>query len=158
MNKLGSTLLCAALVLFSLPADTASAADKDVHGSLHSAVKRARAFTGWMAFRSHQTHTMLRKARSKKRTRLAGCLNDKLTQLHAIERVGHRDRRAIEAAVRIDGLTGHHMVHLVGLHDASQAVFVAASECGKKVSRRVRLPTAYRVRVFKPTLPAVFRR
>lgn len=160
MNKLGGTTLCAALVLFCFGAPPARAAGEDARANTQTiddnpAVKRARAFTGWMAFRSDRVHTWLRKARSRGDHRRARCLDDKLTELHAIERLGRSDERAIEAAVRVDGLTGHHMVRLVHLHDVSQARLEEAGRCGKTISQRVRMPTSYHVRVFKPSLPVV---
>lgn len=162
MNKLGGTTLCAALVLFCVGPRSAWAADEDVRANddiqkldPNPAVKRARAFTGWMAFRSDQVHRWLRKARSRRELARARCLDDKLTELHAIERLGRSDERAIEAAVRVNGLTGHHMVRLVHLHDASQARLEDAGRCGKNISRRVPMPTTYHVRAFKPRLPVV---
>ncbi len=74
----------------------------------------------------------------------------RLSQLHAIERIAQASRLAIEAAARINGLTGYHMVKLVHLHDSSQANLEAASRCGYK---RTRTPTTYSVRVIRePTL------
>jgi hypothetical protein len=160
MKTLGSTCLCAALVLFC-----ATVAAHPHHGDAgerdtarpfedHAAVKRARAFTTWMAVRSDRVQRWLWKARFEDKRTQRACLSRSLSQLHAIERMGRASRRAIEAAVRVNGLTGYHMVRLVHLHDASQAQLEMADRCRRKISRRVRMPTQYSVRVLaRPDLP-----
>jgi hypothetical protein len=97
----------------------------------------------------------LRRARTEGRPVVARCLNEKLSQLHALERLAQRDSEAIENADKNGGLTGAFMVRLVRLHGLSQALLEAANRCRTPISRRVRLPTTYRVRAFEPPLHAV---
>jgi hypothetical protein len=154
MKTLGSTCLCAALVLFCASAlastprgDETSTRATTRNFEDHSAVKRSRAFTMWMAVRSDQVQRWLWEARFKRDAKRMRCLSAKLSQLHAIERLGRTSERAIEAAVRVDALTGHHMVRLVHLHDASRLQLDRALKCGKTISKRVRMRTTSRVRV-----------
>ena len=158
MKQLGSTCLCVALVLLcaSAFADTAGgyAPEPDDNFEKHPAVQRARAFTMWMAVRSDSVQQHLWEARFRRETERMQCLDRRLSQLHAIERSGRSSQLAVEAAVRADGLTGSHMVRLVHLHDASRRHLRAAEQCGQSVSKRVRLPTRYTVRVVRePVLP-----
>jgi hypothetical protein len=162
MKRLGSTCLCVALVLFCASAvarphaPETTAQTPTMAFDDHPAVKRARAFTMWMAVRSDHAQRWMWEARYKEQTSRRQCLDARLSQLHAIERQSRSARQAVEAAVRVDGLTGPAMVRLVNLHDASRAQYRAASRCGRAYSQRVRMKTQYRVRVIRaPALHAV---
>ncbi len=144
MTQLGRTWQCAAFALASAWAHTAGAdgqveraPDATSHIEGHPAVARARAFTYFMASRSNEVHRWFSQARTARRAAEARCLDRKLAELHAIERLARADERAVEAAVRAGGLTGGPMVRLVHRHDASRARLREAERCLRPRSARV---------------------
>jgi hypothetical protein len=156
MKTLGSTLLCAALVVMgaSAAAETSDGAPRAVapageRRADHATVQRAAGLVTRMAIYSDHVQVWLRDARGKAKRGRAACLDDKLSQLHAAERLAQADARAIAEAE--DG--AHRMVRLKTLHASAKKLYVAAGECGKKVSRRVRMRTTYQVKVYRPSLP-----
>jgi len=169
MKQLGSTtLLCAALVLVcgSVQAEAAaparsngSATSRGAQTTDHQATLRsARAQVSWMSLRSDHVFRWLRKARAEGDHRRARCLDRKVSEAHAVERLGRKELGAVRRAVRA-GKEGyaHHLARLQRFADRSNQVMAAAHRCGQKVSRRQRLPTVYRVRMVEPELPPVSR-
>ena len=119
MKQLGSTCLCVALLLFcATGAAEPQTAESGARAATqkfddNAAVKRARAFTMWMAVRSDHVQRWMWEARYKEQHLRRRCLNARLSRLHAIERQARAARSAVEAAVRTGGLTGYSMVRLV---------------------------------------------
>ena len=104
-----------------------------------------------MSMRSDHVHRWLRDARSRGETVRARCLDDKLSQLHAAERLALPEvRRALSAAARQD-VTELYLGRLEHLASRSGALYAEAGWCGR--APVVRLPTRTEVRVYVPRLP-----
>jgi hypothetical protein len=171
MQMLGSTLLCAALVLIGasaaaeshlgLRAETPTSErrapkldpDPDAHRDAHPDVQRATLLTTRMAIRSDRAQTWLAQARGKGKRARAACLDDKLSQLHALERLASEDARAIRVAAARGVTAAHRLIRLETLHGTSKKLYARAARCGKPVSRRVRMRTTCHVKVHRPALP-----
>ena len=164
MNKLGSTLLCAALLLLCGSVQAEGAKPSSSNGSAkrsetpaarsQAAIQAAKAQLSWMSLRSDHIFRWLRVARGQGDFRRSRCLDRKVSEAHAVERLGRQELQAIRrAAKQGDGHYGHHLARLQRFGDRSNQLMAAAHRCGQKVSRRQRLPTTYRVKVIPPQLP-----
>jgi hypothetical protein len=165
MNKLGSTtLLCAALVLWcgaaeaegaaSSPSKAAPSQTEAATTSGKSAIQTAKAQVSWMSLRSDHIFRWLRVARGQGDLRRSRCLDRKVSEAHAVERQGREELAAIRRAVKQGGEPyGHHLARLQRFANRSNQLMAAAHRCGQQVSRRLRLPTTYRVKMLEPKLP-----
>ncbi len=167
MNKLGSTtVLCAALVLWCGTALAETGEPSPAKGSpsrtetrasrSQAALQTAKAQVSWMSLRSDHIFRWLRVARGHKDLPRSRCLDQKVSEAHAVERQGRQELAAIRAAVRKGGEGyAHHLARLKRFAVRSNRLMTAAHRCGQKVSHRQRLPTTYRVRMVEPKLPVV---
>jgi hypothetical protein len=118
-------------------------------------IVRAAELAGAIELRSDHVRRWLLAARRDGDDKRSRCLDDMLSQLHASERAGRAEQRAISAAVHGDrDLDAHARVtRLTSAAEHSEGLLATASACGRAVSRRVRMPTQYTVKVIVPQLP-----
>jgi hypothetical protein len=169
MKKLGATLLCAAIILTCAAASGQSHAPakaKDPGAAAAPTAKRqklaapasydqAAAWVSNMSIRSDQVRKLLMKARGNQQLTQVRCLDGLLSQAHAVERLGRRTQRSIELALA-RGLRQRaeaHGARLAVYESRSQGLLEEANHCVTPVSRRVRVPSGYTVRVIPPRLP-----
>jgi hypothetical protein len=161
MKKLGSSLLCAALILTCAVAwgDTAHEEGAKVttlvDAKQHTNVRRAGVLVSRMAMRSGHVHKWLRKARGSTHVKRARCLDRMLSQVHALERLGAIEQQEILAAVTVGHATmaDARLMRLGVFETRSKILLSEANVCGKARSRRQRMRTSYRVTLHKPKLP-----
>jgi hypothetical protein len=109
-----------------------------------------------MALRGDHVQRWLGEARAKGQKRRAACLDDMLSQVHAVERLA-RDELGWMTRAQIRGaeveLFPPRLARVAVYTQRSQGLLGEAQACGGKVSRRQRMPTGYEVRRVEPRLP-----
>lgn len=159
MTRPSTSLLGAALLSTLLLAGDALASSPRAEPSQSAppptATERADRALGTIEVRSIRVQRWLREARSHQDAARTRCLDRLLSQAHAVERqarvetkrVSHAAEHGVEAAV------GRGLKRLELFEERSRVIADEAYWCGKKRSRRPKVPTGYRVRVIKPKLP-----
>ncbi len=149
---------CVALlgVLSSGVARAETGAEATTAAAPHPLLREAADTMHHMGMRSDHIRRQLMKARGSHDDKRARCLDDKLSQAHALERMAADEHARLRAA-----LSGGHQAaadarsaRLAAYADASRRVLQEARACSG-VSKRVRMPTTYRVRMIAPPLPPV---
>ena len=120
-----------------------------------SQLQRADDLASWVGIRAEQAQRLLRDSRVNRDDARAICLDEILSQLHAIERQSLVTEAQIReaAAADSDRRIGAHMSRMQVLSERSRQLVAKAEACGKNISRRVRMPTGYSVKMFAPSLP-----
>ncbi len=126
-----AVVACAALVV-ATPA-IAGAEGAKRHG-VQVAIDEARATVSQMALRSELIFKLLRDARQARDGRSAPCLDDALSQAHAVERNGEDEALAIERAAKIgdDHALQWRGQRLKVLAKHSEDLLAEAKHCGKR--------------------------
>jgi hypothetical protein len=121
----------------------------------HPIVRRAEDLVDLLSLRAAQVQLWLRDARSSQDPKRTRCLDKLLSQTHALERQGDHERRSIEGLM-LRGeawATAPRLQRLAIFSQRSSDLLAEAGECGRQVSRHVRMPTGYQVRSSTPRLP-----
>lgn len=147
MKRLSSIVaLCVVLVLSGgLRAEPSGGARENEHARSDSEVRRAREAVASLSIRADRVHLWLREARNRRQTARSRCLDPLLSEMHAIERQGALELAVLERAEQNE--LGAHLQRIDNIVARSRQVVAKANVCGKVVSRRVRAPTQYRVRL-----------
>ncbi len=109
-----------------------------------------------MAVRGDHVQRWLGEARAKGQKRRAACLDDLLSQAHAVERLGRDELGWMQRAALREAaaeLFAARVARVELYAERSQQLLAEAQACGGKVSRRQRAPTGYVVRKVEPRLP-----
>lgn len=162
MAKTTSLWTLAAICTLSVSAQASSAArdlpQPTVRERLErhaTQLQRARDLASWTGIRADTVQRLLRDSRLLRDDARATCLDEALSQLHAVE----RQAVAAEALIRDAALAGSdrrigaQMARMQVLSERSRLGLAKAESCGREVSERVRMRTGYTVRVFAPSLP-----
>jgi hypothetical protein len=152
MKKLGRLLPGLAIVLCAGVARS----DADGDTARRALVAAADDAVGVMALRGDHVQQWLREARAKRYKRRAACLDDHLSQVHAVERLARAElgwlSRAVQRDVPDEALRAR--ARRVELYAArSRDLLADAKACSGRLSRRQRVPTGYEVRLREPPLP-----
>lgn len=147
-----STLLLAGDAVASSPGQEASE-----RAPTPTATERADHAVGTIEVRSIRVQQWLREARAHQNAPRTRCLDRLLSQAHAVERQARVEERRVGFAEKRGAkeVVGLGLMRLSLLDERSRLVADEAYWCGKKRSRRPKVPTGYRVRVIKPKLPVV---
>ena len=147
MKRLSSiVVLCVVLVLSGgLRAEQGGGSRESEHARNDSAVRRASEAVASLSLRADRVHVWLREARNRRQTARSRCLDPLLSQAHAVERQGAIELALLERAQPNE--LGAHMQRIGNIVARSRQILAQANVCGKVVSRRVRAPTQYRVRL-----------
>lgn len=153
---LGAALL-STLVLASDAAASSPGAKTSQSAPTPTAAERADRALGTVEVRAIQVQRWLREARSHENAPRIRCLDRLLSQAHAVERQARVEERRVGRAAERGAreVVGRGLARLELFEKRSRFVVEEAYWCGKKRSRRVKVPTGYRVRVIKPKLPNV---
>jgi hypothetical protein len=150
MTRLACTFLFAALALATTHAGAESPAPT-VRPALAAQAARASSLLHEMSMRSDHAHAWLREARARGEFVRARCLDEKLNQLHALERVALPEMQRARAVTARGGSAASQLVRLENLATRSQQLHREAGWCGR--TPIARLPTRTTVRVYVPRLP-----
>ena len=133
-------------------------ATKKAKAATQRTAKRAADLAHDVRRRGDRIQHMLRDARSNKNGKRVRCLDDKLSQIHALERVAARESSAVRGALRkgIRNVVTWRMtrIHAVALRAAE--VSDEARACGATIRRRATASSGYRVRMVRPNLPRYY--
>lgn len=148
---------CAALLVAAVLSSGVAQADAAVtaeQARRHPLVRRAADAVYQTGMRSDHIRRQLMRARGSKDGKRARCLDDKLSQAHAVERLTAREQSAIMAALLGGRLSAAEArsARVEAYETRSKLILQQAHACSG-VSKRVRMPTTYRVRMIAPPLP-----
>jgi hypothetical protein len=118
-------------------------------------VRRAADLVDLLSLRADRVQLWLRDARGQQDRGRSQCLDRLLSQSHALERQGDYEREAIENDV-LRGeawATAPRLQRLAVFFARSAELLDQANDCGRQVSRQVRMPTRYQVHMTRPQLP-----
>lgn len=140
------------------PADAslgAAAAKLGKESSIDDRVDLARQIADGLRLRSDRVHRWLRDSRRAKYLVRTDCLDDMLSQVHAVERLASQSQRAAHvAATREDGDgVNRELSRLVVYEQRSRALLQLAHMCGKEVRTLPLDSTVFEVRTQTPSLP-----
>ena len=141
--RLGTLSAIIAILLVATTSQAVTSPARGAETEVPRYLQRGEALTRNMALRSDRIHDMLRFARKARKRKASRCLNGKLNQAHAMERMGDEDYIQLRrAASQGDAQTvSQRYARLERFDERSHFIMNEANGCGirldkKRVSRR----------------------
>jgi hypothetical protein len=126
--------------------DNPSTEDRSAKDRSAKVLRRARERAASLTLVSGRIQNWLRESRGKRQAARSRCLDPLLSQAHAGERQGQTELAALEQLP--DGeARERRILRLDYIVNRSRQILTEANACGKRVSKRTRVPTTYRVRL-----------